>query len=324
MRTINKQSGLSLVEVLIGIVLGLFLIGGAIQTFLITKTSYRFSDSLARVQENGRFALEIMSRDLRMTGFYGCASFDPANINDSIINPSGTGYNVNLYSFAVPLDGSENSELNSSDRLILKGAMEDTYLLNAAAANVTADFQINAGSAISQSDVVAVGDCESIDIFQVTNTDAPTTGTIEHATSGVNPGNLVTTMSKVYGEDAQISRLFAIQYFIAAGTNGEPSLFRSINNIDEELLSGVEDMQILYGEDTDGDGTPNRYVDAATGTLDMADVTSVRISLLIRSFEDQITEDPQVYTFNGATVTAADNRIRQVFTSTIGLRNRIL
>ena len=75
MKTIKNQSGISLVELLIGLVLGLFLTGGAVQTFMVTKTSYRFSDSLARVQENGRFALELISRDLRMTGFFGCASF---------------------------------------------------------------------------------------------------------------------------------------------------------------------------------------------------------------------------------------------------------
>ena len=327
MKKINKQSGISLVELLIGLVLGLFLTGGAVQTFLVTKTSYRFSDSLARVQENGRFALELISRDLRMTSFFGCSSFSAANINDSIIDTAGTGYDALLHSFSAPntpLDGQDNSELNASDRLILKGAMEEAYLLNAAAASTTADFQINTGNGITQDDIVAVGDCESIDIFQVTNTDADTTGTVSHATSGADPGNTTATMSKVYGMDAHIAPVSVIEYFIAAGANGEPSLFRGVYGVNEELLSGVENMQILYGEDTDGDDTPNRFVDASSGTLDMDGVVSVRISLLLRSFESNVTESPQVYTFNGTTVTAGDNRIRQVFTSTIGLRNRLL
>ncbi len=325
MKKIKNQSGISLVELLIGLVLGLFLTGGAVQTFMVTKTSYRFSDALARVQENGRFGLELISRDLRMTGFFGCASFSAANINDTIINPAGTGYNTLLYSFGTPLDGNDNTELNASDRLILKGAMDESYLLSAAAASSSADFVINIDNGITQSDVVAVGDCESIDIIQVTNNDADATGDVEHAVGTTNPGNLTASMSKVYGTDAHITPVSVVQYFIATGANGEPSLFRSVNGATpDELLSGVENMQILYGEDTDGDDTPNRFVDASSGTLDMNDVVSVRFSLLIRSFEDRVTEDPQVYTFNGATVTAGDNRIRQVFTSTVGLRNRLL
>jgi len=326
MNVIKKQTGISLVELLIGLVLGLFLTGGAIQTFMVTKTSYRFNDAMSRVQENGRFSLEMITRDLRMTGFFGCASFDAANINDSIIDTGGTDYDAILHAFDTPLDGTNNTENGgTSDRLILKGAIDETYLLSSAAASTTADFLINVGNGITADDIVAVGDCERIDIFQVTGVAASaTTTTLSHAAGTTDPGNTTATMSKVYGTDAQIAPISVIQYFIAPGATNEPSLFRSVNGVDEELLSGVEDMQILYGEDTDADGTPNRFVDASSATLDMNDVLSVRISLLIRSSEDNVTEDPQVYTFNGATVTAADNRIRQVFSSTISLRNRLL
>ena len=81
-------------------------------------------------------------------------------------------------------------------------------------------------------------------------------------------------------------------------------------------------MQILYGVDTSGDDHPNQYV-TSTNVTDMNDVMAVRLMLLVRSEDTNVTEDNQKYTFNGATVTAADKRLRQVFTSTITLRNRV-
>ncbi len=89
-------------------------------------------------------------------------------------------------------------------------------------------------------------------------------------------------------------------------------------------------MQVFYGEDTDSDGVANRYVTAdvinapcvaATNPGCWLSVTSVKISLLLRTFDDNITLAPQTYDYNGATVTAADGRLRRVFTTTVSLRN---
>ena len=56
---------------------------------------------------------------------------------------------------------------------------------------------------------------------------------------------------------------------------------------------------------------------------DWDDVVAVRIMLLMRSLDDFVTEDPQTYTFDGVQTTPNDRRIRQSFTTTIALRNRI-
>jgi type IV pilus assembly protein PilW len=94
------------------------------------------------------------------------------------------------------------------------------------------------------------------------------------------------------------------------------------NNID--LIEDIENMQILYGEDTDAtpDGTANYYV-PAKNIVDMEKVVSIRVSLLVRSMDDNLAAQPLAYTYNGATVTPTDRRIRRVFTSTIALRNRL-
>ena len=64
-----SQSGFTLVEVLVSLALGLFLIGGAIQLFVQSKQTYRLQDSLSRIQENGRLAMESMVTDIRMAGY---------------------------------------------------------------------------------------------------------------------------------------------------------------------------------------------------------------------------------------------------------------
>ena len=81
-------------------------------------------------------------------------------------------------------------------------------------------------------------------------------------------------------------------------------------------------MQILYGEDTDADGVANYYVDSSSVT-DLDAVVSVRVSLLLRSFEDNVTSASQTYSYNNATTPAGDRRLRRVFTSTVMIRNRI-
>jgi len=81
-------------------------------------------------------------------------------------------------------------------------------------------------------------------------------------------------------------------------------------------------MQLLYGVDTSGDDHPNQYM-ISTDVANWYDVMSIRLMLLVRSESDTVVEAPQVLTYNSATTTAADNRLRQVFSTTVALRNRI-
>ena len=89
----------------------------------------------------------------------------------------------------------------------------------------------------------------------------------------------------------------------------------------QELVDNVENLQILYGVDTDGDGIANRYVRAHETAAGMTDVVSIRASLLLRT-ENNIASAAQTYAYNGANVTATDLRVRRVFTNTVKVRNR--
>jgi type IV pilus assembly protein PilW len=101
------------------------------------------------------------------------------------------------------------------------------------------------------------------------------------------------------------------------------TLYRNTNNTTNPLIEGIQDMQILYGADTDADGAANYYVPAGTAGLIMEQVVSIRISLLVFTLDDHLTTQPMVYTYNGVTTTPIDHRIRRVFNATIAVRNRL-
>jgi hypothetical protein len=90
----------------------------------------------------------------------------------------------------------------------------------------------------------------------------------------------------------------------------------------QPLIDNVENLQILYGIADSDTASAQSYLTAANVAADQwDDIVSVRISLLLRSTEDNLTTKPQTYTFNGVAVTPGDRRLRQVFTSTVTLRN---
>ena len=77
----KKQQGLTLLELLIAMLIGTLLILGATSMFIANKRVYKEVDYQGRLAENARFAMEMMIRDLRMTGFIGCAVRQEINNN---------------------------------------------------------------------------------------------------------------------------------------------------------------------------------------------------------------------------------------------------
>ena len=85
------------------------------------------------------------------------------------------------------------------------------------------------------------------------------------------------------------------------------------------IAENVEDMQIVYGEDIDGDFTANRYV-PADAVSNQDNVVSMRLAMLLRS-EEPVLEDAQTYEFQGKTF-AASQHIRRPVELTVNLRNQ--
>ena len=73
--SINRhQTGMTLIEIMIALLIGAFLLGGVLQIFIGSKQTYRMQEALSRLQENGRFAIDFIGQDIRMTSYWGCHS----------------------------------------------------------------------------------------------------------------------------------------------------------------------------------------------------------------------------------------------------------
>ncbi len=343
MNTRTHQLGISLVEILVALVISLFLLGGVIQVYIGNKASYSFTDAIGRIQENGRFAMETMAQDLRMAGFFGCATFDPSDTENIVnnLNVNSPDYDPALHDFLAGgiIEGEDGTGLNGSDSITLRGAKPAQVNVHPPYnVSTSAMIHVTATDAIQPDDIVMVSNCRGADIFQITNKTTSTNASqnaVVHNTGASTPGTpgnynpdsckgggAAHCLSQTYGADAALFEMQAVTYSIQAGASGEPALFRSENGTDIELVDGIEQMQVLYGLDTDGDDFPNQYV-TIDAVPDTYDIMSVRLMLLLRSDADFLAEASQTYTYNGATVTPADRRLRQVFTTTIALRNRI-
>ena len=320
-----KQSGLTLVEIMIAMLLGLMLVGGVLHVFAASRQTNRVQEAVSRMQESGRMALEIVSRDIRMADFWGCASDVDKVINN--LNNAGIGYIDFDTGGILGADGGGTAP----DTLTLRGAagrgvsLEPPY-----GPQASANIKVAAGNTLEQDDIVFVSDCSRGDIFQISNANPSGAGVLAHNTGSGSPGNYNATnpgcpganahcLSKIYGADASVFIAQKIDYSIGAGSEGEPALFR--NGV--EFLDGVENFQVLYGEDTNGSRSANYYV-PANQVVDMLRVISIRVAIVTRSYDDNLVDGvAPAYSMLGVNVSPADSRLRQVYTSTVTVRNRL-
>lgn len=348
------QRGLSLVELMISITIGLIVLGALTYVFVGSRGTYRVNENLARVQETGRFALDYIAQDLRMTSFTGCRS-------RSLNAAAGTIANVTLP--AVAFNGAGDGVMGFEDgagwvnpvaSTVPRAAGDVLTIRRAAgmplrlAANSdplarTVTIEHNAAG-IGNGDIVVLADCERALMFRVTN-HPPTTAigsfptTLEYKTSGAGlggaDGNVAVVPSDVFTPQAraQVMRFVEATYFVGANPAGGRSLYRVVGTAAEELVDGVEDLDIVYGIDTSApepDGIADRYV-RADAVADWAQVVSVRINVLAVGADASVATATQTYAFRDTdgdgvpeTQTAPDRRLRQVFTATVALRNRVL
>lgn len=350
------QKGLSLIELMVALVVGLILLGGVSKIFLDSKNTYNFQQALARIQENGRIALEFLGRDIRMAGYTGCASGEYTSITNTLNNSSTLAYDFSRgvrgfdVTSTVPVDLSalNPSPLLGTDVLVVKGPVGDgvKIMQNNNSSQLFAENKgVESGacgngtdriSGICQGDILMVADCTKARIFQSGNIQAtgqPNEFNLTHPASGT-PGNAISSWggasapeSEKFGTDSEIIKMNTVYYYIANGAANQPALYQKIgaDGAAQEILEGVENMQLLYGRDTGTDFVPDRYDTAtAVSAANAWDrVGAVRVQLLMRSVESDVTDAPQAYSFNGAAVTPGDRRLRHVFVSTIGVRAKM-
>jgi type IV pilus assembly protein PilW len=395
----STQRGFSLVELMVAMAIGIFLMVGAVTVFTNSKRTYNENEVASRLQENLRFASEILTRDVRMAGYYGCANTDvpataasPTKLHSAIpaglvtnanhiIDLSGggiegwegsaataewlpSGVDISAWIAAPVASNAAMSAANfgapistgSPDAIIIRHAGGVHWEVTAQMANLTSAVSIeNApvnGVAVNTGDLVSVSNCNSADVFQATASGA----------TSVTPSSKLNTEygeKKSFTNDAgttveyatsRLSKFSPVAYYIGLGcmdpdtdsntatcANTGPALFRQIwdttsgSAVRQQLLGGIENMQITYGIDTSGDRIPDSYVradDASLGTAANWDtqVVSVRIGLLARTeLPRSLQADTRVYTLNDTDLFGGaapnDAHTRRMLVATVALRN---
>jgi len=363
----RRERGLTLVELLISLVIGLLVLGALLVVYLGSRAAFRSGDSLARVQESGRFALDFIVQDARMSGFMGCRSRNLSVDDETLLNITKNpavsyvgardgvrGFDGgNSASIAQWTNATGVTRVGASDVLTIRRAGGQPLDITGTLAWV----QGTGGSVtlrhnsvgLGNGDVVALGNCEQGLVFRITNSPAQTAiGNFPTVVefkgtgggSGGTQGNDTTVpwspaFQFAEASRAQVISFTEVSYFIGLNAAGRPALYRAFGNTAEELVDNVEDMDIVYGVDTNvprPDGVIDIYRRAdQIAVADWGRVASARISLLVVGPEDNVTTGAQRFTFRESTgdgvaeaQDSTDRRLRHVFTTTISLRNRVL
>ncbi|MBL3558250.1 MULTISPECIES: PilW family protein [Marinobacter] len=360
----SNQSGLSMVELLIATALGLLLTLGVTQIYLSGNETYRQTQGLAHAQESTRFVSAVLSPDLRTAGSFGCIaemgmSLDQVvdnRLNGGLIVPltqalqgweytgTGPGDSVTLAS-ALATPGAGNwasgtaganlpaelvgSVITNSDVIIVNAMTPLGVPVDAANPQNGNSINLAGNSGVGANRIIlaTLGDCSEGELFQKSNN--TNSSSITMAGNNVTPGNNGNNFNLAYEPQSRAYEFTSMAFYIGQGTNGEPALFRRLMiplQPPQELVSGVETLQILYGENSAGTNAADDYLPADEVT-DWEDIVSVRFSVMTRS-PDEVLENENTRSFDmlGSEVTQAnggDRRVRLISVGTTALRARM-
>ena len=360
-----KQSGYSIIELLVASVIGLIILSGAVTVFTGNKSSQEFSSGMARIQESGRVALDILSNDIRLAGFQGCTD---GTIPPSVIASDGPTIDLpqgalwggefgnTTWSPTINADLTTiSSQVKSgTDVIYVQHASGRTTILasSMSSSNGPISVELNPDQLVAN-DLVIISDCSNADIFRATSVSEPSTtdGTVSigFAAGSANTRSTLSTDYQVSAtapnrikDPMRVMRFEANAYFVKdsgrddANGNSIYSLFvldttASPIGAAMELVEGVENMQILYGQRLPNGTT--QYLKAGHTSLDMENVVSIQIGILVSSTESiSNDEDDRTYMVANEKIGppgsaqslkhGGGNAMRAAFNTTIQLRNR--
>ena len=271
----GNQSGVTIVELMVALAIGSFLMIGAIQVYNQSRQAYIINDSIARVQETAQFAMDTLEADLRMASNWGMHSRGQAVDGRSTID------DANPMDLGAPVTCGDNWALNLGRPV--EGQNNDYTL--ACGAN---------GGAQAQSDVLTVR--------RATVAAVPLeAGRLQIQTTRMQ-GQIFDDGTVPTGIDPLMSEthnLIVNSYYVSADSDlipGVPALRRKSLNAtagvtDQEIAPGVENLQVQFGLDVDADNTVDRYVNPDDAVLDPADgafipgarVITARVWMVVRS-----------------------------------------
>ncbi len=292
----RRSRGVSLIELMIAMTLGLVLVGGATKVYVGGRKSHNANESIARMQEAARYALAVIEPDIRLSNNWGLMK-GAAGITGQIDQAQGAnslGGNSNYCGNNFALDLLHNIE-GSNNAFALGVARDATRCPTDGTPLLSADTLTIRRAAMN-----------------------PTvSGTLKVCSSRVSGLLVQNTAGCAAAPNGQINDLLVHAYYVATNSSTDasvPSLHRMSLVVgpafqDVEIVSGVEDMQVQFGIDDDNSGVATRYVNPAIATALTGQVVSVRLWLLIRAESpegDFVDDNVYVYGDRSAASTTYD------------------
>jgi type IV pilus assembly protein PilW len=271
----HKQAGVSLIELMVAMTIGLFLIAGATKIYIGSRASYATNDSIARLQETGRYAMSVIETDVGMTNYWGLTwkgvpIVNQAGQTDAASTfPTGPKINECGNNFAVDLA----QHLQADNKGFFLSPTRD----NAKCASFH-------DKAVATADTITVRRAASSATLSggllicSTRTKATLVNTAADPSCDAPPTGLA--------RDLMVDTYYVSQDSLQQ--NGLPSLRRKVLEKtqefkDEEVIPGVEDLQIQFGIAANATSPEvTRYVNPGDSALNSTQIVTVRIWLLVR------------------------------------------
>lgn len=351
----GRQQGMTLVEIMIAIAIGSFVLMAIVMMYGGAVKVYSAQNAISRMQENARFALSQMEADIRNAGSRGCAGGmndytylqTTKNVNNAaaVTYANNFGFGIQGYDGSggawVPaldpsISGANPQPIAGNDIITIRGGSGSGIpMTGAAAIAANAPIPVASVAPFSVGQTYLITDCDGTDVFVLT-------GTAGNVLAHGMPQNTSASFSKGYKSEALVYPLSTVTYYIGRSANAptgqETSLYKldHVTGISTELVEGVQGLRLLYASDagtiSGPNYTPSNYVGfnnlpaAANpdGGSPIDSILAVKVSLLMRTVEDNVSTTKQKYAFNGVTnITPPDMRVRQVYNTTMTLRNRL-
>lgn len=310
----SLSGGLSLVELLVALALGVVLSFGAMNVLLFSKRSFFEAEELARLQENGRHALRYISRELTMAGYL--ATRLPGTAAEAL--ESGSPCFDYLMATARPVehvnDVSRAGETTSGGNLPADCLAAGKHL---AGTDLLLIRRTVSAPVVAQGERRGTVDAEAIYLHDVPGSGRPLLQ---------RGGSAITAASELWEYVPQV--LFLRNYSVASD-DAVPALCRkrqgrSANRMApiQCLVEGIENLQLEFGIDDDGDMQPDRF-EAAPDAAELAAAVAARIYLLVRSVHPVPGYvDDRSYTLGRTRVEPTlDAYYRRLMQTTVVLRN---
>ena len=312
---------MTMIETMVAMAISSVLILGAISVYNNARSNYRTAENLARLQESLRFATDTMDQDIRLAGFWG-------RTNEAARLQVNAGVRILCDANDVTLWAIGSNAVLSRD--IAVDADDDNYNLPCPGNNPRGN-----------SDVLVI---RRVDTDPTT---VPTPNRVQ-ALSGSVGGRIFANgpadvpLASVDPDRQQVSDVIVNAYYVSNRSKYDsnlPSLRRRSlvgeTMQDQEIIAGVENLQVQFGIDRDRDGRLDGYVDGDHAAKRDDNIVAVRLWLLVRGDADETAQgyrDTNVYTTpdaDGFTVVPTpgplglypDNHRRFAFTKTIMLKN---